>query len=112
VEAIRRLLDEPRAEGDVFNVGSTEEVSLLELANRVIEASKSSSGVRLVPYDEAYGPDFEDMRRRVPDISKITNLTGWEPERDLDDIIHEVVSHARSTRGVPGSAALAASPIL
>lgn len=109
VEAIRRLLDEPRAEGDVFNVGSTQEVSLLELANRVIEATESPSGIRLVPYEEAYGRDFEDMRRRVPDISKITDLTGWRPERDLNETISELVGQARSARDSRASVPAAGS---
>ena len=95
VQALLGLLDEPDAVGEVFNVGSTEEVTILELAERVIRAAGSASQVRLVPYDEAFPEGFEDMRRRVPDISKIGDLIGWKPTRTLDDIISELVS-ARS----------------
>jgi nucleoside-diphosphate-sugar epimerase len=92
VEALLRLLDEPAAEGEVFNVGSTEEVTIKELAERVIAAAGSSSEIRLVPYDEAFPEGFEDMQRRVPDISKIGAAVGWKPERSLDNIIAELVS--------------------
>lgn len=101
VEAILRLLAEPRAEGEVFNVGSTEEVEIGELAKRVIRAAGSSSELRLVPYDEAFPKGFEDMNRRVPDISKMRDLVGWEPSRSLDDIIAELVADAhRAGEGV------------
>ena len=95
VDAILRLLDDPRAEGDVFNVGSMEEVSILELAERVIRATGSSSTISLVPYEKAYDEGFEDMMRRVPDITKIKELTGWEPKRSLDEIVDEVVAWER-----------------
>jgi UDP-glucose 4-epimerase len=94
------LLEEPRAEGDVFNIGTTEEVSILELARRVIEAAGSASEVRLVPYEEAYEEGFEDMLRRVPDISKIRALTGWEPRYKLNEIIAQVVAEARAEERV------------
>ena len=92
VAAMLLLLDEPKAEGDVFNIGSSEEVSILELAKRVIGATGSRSEISLVPYDEAFGEGFEDMRRRVPDTSKLRSLTGWKPSHSLDGIIAEVVS--------------------
>jgi len=95
VRAVLGLLDEPSAEGDVFNIGSTEEVTMMELAQRVIESSGSSAGVELVPYEIAYEEGFEDMRRRVPDISKIGSVVGWKPERDLDQIIDEVLAEMR-----------------
>jgi UDP-glucose 4-epimerase len=95
VEAVLGLLDDPRAEGEVFNVGSTEEVSIRDLAERVIRISGSSSGIRYVPYEEAYADGFEDMRRRVPDISRIGSLTGWSPKRTLDEIIAEMVELGR-----------------
>src|SRR5918999_706401 len=74
VAALLGLLEDRRAEGEVFNVGSTEEVEICELAERVVKAAGSSSEIRLVPYDEAYPGGFEDMRRRIPDISRIRNL--------------------------------------
>jgi nucleoside-diphosphate-sugar epimerase len=95
VEGLRRLLEDPDAEGGTFNVGSTEEVTVEELARRVIRAAGSSSGIRFVPYDEAYEGGFEDMRRRVPDVSRIRDAVGWEPRRSLDDIIDELVIAAR-----------------
>ena len=91
VAALRGLLDEPRAEGRIFNVGSTEEVTIRELAERVIRISGSSSTIRLVPYGEAYEEGFEDMRRRVPDTTRIRETIGWTPRLALDDIIREMV---------------------
>jgi UDP-glucose 4-epimerase len=97
IEALLGLLEEPNAEGDVFNVGSMEEITILELAEAVIKATKSHSTVQLVPYEQAYEEGFEDMRRRIPDISKIRALTGWQPTRNLDDIIADVVASAQLT---------------
>jgi nucleoside-diphosphate-sugar epimerase len=91
VEAVCLLLDEPRAEGAVFNVGSTEEVSIKELAERVIEIAGSDSEIRSVPFEEAFGDGFEEMVRRVPDTSRIRDVTGWTPTRNLTDIIGEMV---------------------
>jgi len=95
VRALVDLLAAPSAEGDVFNVGSTEEVTMLELADRVIAAAGSDSDIELIPYDVAYERGFEDMRRRVPDISKIERAIGWRPERELDQIIKEVLEEMR-----------------
>jgi UDP-glucose 4-epimerase len=92
IRGVLGLLDEPSAEGDVFNIGSTEEVTMMELARRVIQKSESSSEVSLVPYEVAYEEGFEDMRRRVPDISKIGSVIGWKPERNLDQIIEEMLA--------------------
>lgn len=102
-QALTGLIEEPMAEGDVFNVGSTEEITILELAERVVRAAGSASAIRLVPYEEAYEKGFEDMRRRVPDISKIKGLTGWEPTRSLDEIIYEVIEEARRNRALAES---------
>jgi nucleoside-diphosphate-sugar epimerase len=79
--------------GEVFNVGSTEEVSILELAERVKLATESSSDISLIPYTEAYGEGFEDMPRRVPDLSKVSGATGWEPTARLDEILADVIEH-------------------
>ena len=95
VEALLRLLDTEAAVGDVFNVGAPHELSINELAERVIAAAGSASRVVRIPYDEAYEEGFEDMERRVPDIAKISALTGWTPARRLDDIISDVVSFER-----------------
>jgi UDP-glucose 4-epimerase len=101
VAAMLSVLEEPNAEGDVFNIGSSEEVSILQVAERIINATKSSSEILLIPYDEAFGEGFEDMRRRVPDTSKVRALTGWEPRYRLDEIIAEVVSEHRARAGQP-----------
>jgi UDP-glucose 4-epimerase len=94
VEASCLLLTEPQAEGGVFNVGSTEEVTILDLAERVIRAAESPSEIRFVPYEDALPEGFEEMRRRVPDLSRIRASIGWSPRRSLDDIIREMVSDA------------------
>jgi UDP-glucose 4-epimerase len=96
VEALIRLLDSEDAVGDVFNVGSQHEISIRGLANLVIDMTSSSSEVRYVPYTEAYEPGFEDMERRLPDISKIARVTGWEPTRDLTAILEDVIRHERA----------------
>src|SRR5207237_411957 len=83
--------DGPLAVGDVFNVGSQDEISMLALATRIRELAGSDSQVELVPYEDAYGPGFADMRRRVPDTSKLEALTGWTPTRNLDDILNETI---------------------
>ena len=96
VEALLRLLDEDRAVGDVFNVGAPHELSMNALAERVIAMAGSSSRIVHIPYDEAYEEGFEDMERRVPDISKITALTGWTPVRDLDTILGDMIAFERA----------------
>ncbi len=94
VDGLIRVLDDPRAYGEVFNLGSQEEVSILDLAHRVAAKAGSSSPIQLVPYEEAYAEGFEDMRRRVPDTTKIHNLTGWRPLRTLEDILAETILEA------------------
>ena len=95
VEALIRLVGEPRAIGEVFNIGTVGEVTILELAHRVIAATGSASPVHLIPYDQAYEEGFEDMPRRVPDITKINALIGYTPRLDLEDIIASVVTYMR-----------------
>ena len=96
VEALIGLLDEPRAEGDVFNVGSSEEISIGDLAARIIERTGSSSRITHVPYDVAYESGFEDMARRVPDTTKINQLIGWKPKRNLDDVLDDVIAEVQA----------------
>ena len=95
VDALLKLAEEPRAVGEVFNVGNTEEVSIGALAQRVKGLSDSRSPIQFIPYDEAYEAGFEDMPRRVPDISKVHDLVGYEPRMGLDDIIRTVIEHFR-----------------
>lgn len=94
VRALVDVLDTPEAVGDVFNVGSQAEISIRELATRIIALAKSRSPITTVSYEEAYNRGFEDMQRRVPDIRKITNLTGWRPSYTLDEILVESIDEA------------------
>ena len=95
VDALLRLLDHDAAIGQTFNIGSADEVSILELAKLVVDHTASASGIDLIPYHEAYEHGFEDMTRRVPDTTKIRELTGWAPRRTLDEILTEIVKEAR-----------------
>lgn len=95
VDALLRVLDNRRAVGSVFNVGSTEEITILDLAKAIVEKTGSSSEIQLVPYDEAYQEGFEDMRRRVPDTSKIEALTGWRSRHTLQDILTDTIADVR-----------------
>lgn len=81
--------------GQTFNIGSDKEVSILELAKLIIQHAGSTSEIELIPYHEAYTQGFEDMTRRVPDTTKLRELTGWVPRRTLDEILIEVVKEAR-----------------
>lgn len=99
VRALIALLDHPEAVGKIFNVGNPQEVSILDLAQRVVKLANSSSPIVLVPYEHAYEAGFEDMRQRVPDISRLTALTGFRPTLDLDAIIRTVIEYER-THGV------------
>ncbi len=90
------LLDHPDSPGDPFNIGAANEVSINELANQIVARTGSASRVVHVPSEVAYEAGFEDMERRVPDITKITSLTGWTPKRTLDDVIdHERAASSR-----------------
>jgi UDP-glucose 4-epimerase len=96
VKAIVALVNEPRAIGQVFNIGHGEEISIGDLAVRVKDLTGSSSPIVTVPYDQAYEAGFEDMPRRVPDISKIRALVGYEPAVDLDEILTLVIESVRT----------------
>jgi UDP-glucose 4-epimerase len=93
VGALVKLMDNPAAVGQVFNIGSSEEVTILELAGRIKELTNSASEIAFVPYDEAYEEGFEDMPRRVPDISKVGALIGFRPEMKLDGILQSVIEY-------------------
>ena len=95
VGALVKLMDVPDSVGQVFNVGSSEEISILQLAEKVKELTESRSEIVFVPYDEAYEEGFEDMPRRVPDTSKINQLVGFKPEMTLDGILETVISFHR-----------------
>ena len=93
VGALIKLMDHTEAVGQVFNIGSNQEITILELANRVKELTQSDSDIVFVPYDEAYEEGFEDMPRRVPDISKVSELVGFRPEMSLDGILKSVIDY-------------------
>ncbi len=97
VEGLIRLAAEPRAIGQVFNIGHTQETTIDDLAERVRRHAGSSSPIVHIPYDEAYQAGFEDMPRRVPDLAKIGQLVGYAPTVDLDGILARVVDHMRTT---------------
>jgi UDP-glucose 4-epimerase len=96
VEAVVRLIHEPKAAGEVFNIGSNEEVSIYRLAELVRDAANSASEIVRIPYDEAYAEGFEDMPRRVPDASKLERTIGFRPATPLSTIIADVIAHART----------------
>jgi UDP-glucose 4-epimerase len=91
VKAVDLLARDDRSIGDYFNVGGVGEISIMELAQKIIEMTGSNSVIRLIDYSEAYAAGFEDMQRRVPDISKIASKVGWKPDRNLDTILTDVI---------------------
>jgi UDP-glucose 4-epimerase len=93
VGAIMRLMDEPSAEGEIYNVGNDQEVSINDLAQKVKEMTGSGSEIEHIPYEKAYGPGFEDMERRCPNISKLKAVIGFSPSYDLDAIIQSVIDY-------------------
>jgi nucleoside-diphosphate-sugar epimerase len=95
VQALTALMESDRTIGEVYNIGGTEEISILGLAKRIIQATGSSSGIKLVPYKDAFEKDFEDMHRRVPGIEKIRQAVGFIPKTDLDTILSQVINHFR-----------------
>jgi UDP-glucose 4-epimerase len=94
VRAVTGLLDGEAALGEAFNIGSTDEVSIAELAQRILELSGSASELSHVPYADVYGDNYEDIPRRVPDTSKIHDLIGWTPTHDLNAIVKRMIDHA------------------
>lgn len=93
IGALIDLMERPEAVGQVFNIGSNREITILDLARRVKELTNSKSEIVFVPYDEAYEEGFEDMPRRVPDIRKVKDLVGFEPRMDLDGILERVIEY-------------------
>jgi UDP-glucose 4-epimerase len=97
VEGLAKLLDKPECFGQVINLGNDQEVSIMGLADRAITLTESASEVQFIPYEEAYGDGFEDMRRRVPNLSKAKRLIGYQPTKTLDDIINDVAAEFRNS---------------
>ena len=106
VRCLVDLMAEPSATGRVFNVGSDEEVSIAELARRVIERAGGGGEVEMLPYEKVYGQRFEDVMRRVPDLSRVREAVGFERRYDLDAIIDAVVADRRRAGDSPASASV------
>ena len=100
VEALVRLMDTPAAVGQVFNIGTSEEVTIRALAQQVIAQTGSSSKIELVPYESVYPVGFEDMNRRLPDVSKLENMIGFKPERSLSQIIADIIEEKRAESAI------------
>ena len=100
VRALQRLMDDD-ASGEIYNVGSTNRISIRALAERIIELTGSSSATVDVPYNEVYGHGIEDMLHRIPSTAKINAAIGWEPERSLEDILGDVIAFERERAGIP-----------
>jgi UDP-glucose 4-epimerase len=96
VRALTELMSEPAATGEVFNVGSSERISIIDLAGRVLALTGSASEINFVPYDRVYGQGIEDMLHRAPAIEKVHAAIGWTPENDLETILSDVVAHLRA----------------
>jgi UDP-glucose 4-epimerase len=99
VEAVYGLALHSEAPGKLFNIGSSEEISIMDLAKTVKRLSQSASDIALVPYSEAYPPGFEDMQRRMPDASRIFQLLGWKPRFTLEQILQSVLEFERERSG-------------
>ena len=105
VRALADLMEREDLYGEIYNIGTQAEITITGLAEKVIEVVGSSSSITYVPYDEAYEPGFEDMHRRMPDITKIKETIGWEPKRTLEQIVVDVRDHMLAQRGVATLAA-------
>ena len=92
VKGLLLVMDSDKAVGEVFNVGNNQQISIMELAKKVIEITGSNSTIEKIAYEKAYPQGFEDMQRRVPDISKIKQVLGWSPEINLDQIIKDIAA--------------------
>jgi len=102
VTALMALIEHEGAVGQVFNIGSNEEISILNLARKIKELTGSKSEIVLVPYDQAYEEGFEDMPRRIPDVSKIRELIGFAPKMGLDGILREVIAYSSGRQPASG----------
>jgi UDP-glucose 4-epimerase len=98
VRALLLVMDSDKAIGEVFNVGNNQQISIMDLAKKVISVTGSSSSIEMVEYEKAYPAGFEDMERRVPDISKIERVLGWKPQIGLEQIIKDIAAHNAGAR--------------
>ena len=95
VNALVKLMESKAAKGKVVNIGNAEEVTIMQLAERVKALTGSDSPIKLIPYNEAYEDGFEDMLRRVPSLERAKQLIGYQPTHSLDDILHDVIDYER-----------------
>jgi len=95
VDCLLKLVKEPKAVGQVFNIGNSHEVSIFQLAELVKSLTGSNSPIEFIPYDKAYEAGFEDMPRRVPDLTKVRQLVGYEPKVQLNEIVTRVITYFR-----------------
>ena len=93
IEALVALINNDDCFGQIFNIGSSNEITIEGLAEKIIELTGSNSKITYIPYEEAYSEGFEDMMRRVPDCSKIEQYIGWKPKINLDETIEQVIEH-------------------
>ncbi|MEK6274464.1 MAG: GDP-mannose 4,6-dehydratase [Actinomycetota bacterium] len=107
INALEKLMDTQEVTGEIYNVGSMERVSILELAARVLEKTASDSELEFLSYDEVYGRGIEDMLHRIPAISKVGDAIGWQPTRTLDAILDDVIDHERRHVSMPAGASAA-----
>ena len=112
VGALVKLMDHPDSAGQVYNIGSTNEISILDLAKRIQTLTGSSSKIVFVPYNEAYEPGFEDMPRRVPDTSKIRALIGYNPSTTIDEILESVIQSSLANAEFPTAIEAAALSVV
>ena len=99
VQVFMGMMEKDESFGQVYNIGGTEEISILDLAKKIISLAESKSEIVLIPYEDAYVADFEDMMRRVPSVEKVARLIGFKPGVDLDDILNEIVTFMRKKIG-------------
>jgi nucleoside-diphosphate-sugar epimerase len=113
IRALTGLMQEDSISGEIFNIGSTQRIRIIDLAERVRQLANSSSELTFIPYDEVFGQGIEDMLHRSPSIEKIQRTIGWRPKRDLDEILRDVIAHAEMVPPEfeqPSAPATAASP--
>jgi UDP-glucose 4-epimerase len=99
VQVFMGMMENDESFGQVYNIGGTEEISILDLAKKIITLAESKSEIVMIPYEKAYAADFEDMMRRVPSVEKVARLIGFKPGVDLDDILTEIVTFMRKKTG-------------
>jgi len=103
IESLVRLMDTPEAFGQVYNIGTDQEVSIMELAEKVVAATESSSDIELIPYSDVYPEGFEDMARRLPSVEKLQSAIDFRPMRTLDEIISDIVAEKRAALNLQAS---------